>query len=150
MTPYYQDDACTIYHGDCREVLPDVRADVVIMDPPYGVGVTYDSDMDDTPEYVSELVADLWPMLTQFGRIAVTPGVGNLSKYPSPTWTLCWFDPGGTGSGPWAFAPGNPSSCTAKTLTSSPGWDVDPMVSNTCNEATPTSGCRTHAQSLSI
>ena len=31
MTPYYADDLVTIYHGDCREVLPRLRrADVVI------------------------------------------------------------------------------------------------------------------------
>jgi len=37
MTPYYQDDAVTIFHADCREVLPAVVADVVITDPPYGI-----------------------------------------------------------------------------------------------------------------
>ena len=33
MTPYYQDDWCTIYHGDCREILPEVCADVLVTDP---------------------------------------------------------------------------------------------------------------------
>ena len=37
MMPYYQDDAVTIYHGDCREMLP-IECDAVITDPPYGVG----------------------------------------------------------------------------------------------------------------
>ncbi len=38
--PYYQDDACTIYHGDCREVLRSVSEDVdlTLTDPPYGTG----------------------------------------------------------------------------------------------------------------
>jgi DNA modification methylase len=29
----------TLYLGDCREVLPAIRADAVITDPPYGIGV---------------------------------------------------------------------------------------------------------------
>ena len=37
MKPYYQDKWVTIYHGDCREILPqlDVKVDLVLTDPPY-------------------------------------------------------------------------------------------------------------------
>ena len=38
MKPYYQDSHCTIYHGDCREVLPGVEpVDLVLADAPYGM-----------------------------------------------------------------------------------------------------------------
>jgi len=37
MTPYYQDAHVTIYHGDCREVLPTLgEVCAVVTDPPYG------------------------------------------------------------------------------------------------------------------
>lgn len=41
MEPYYDDGTCVIYHGDCREMWPDLDADadVVVTDPPYGVGM---------------------------------------------------------------------------------------------------------------
>ena len=37
-TPYYSHAGITIYHGDCRDILPHVTADVVVTDPPYGMG----------------------------------------------------------------------------------------------------------------
>jgi DNA modification methylase len=38
MKPYYQDESCTIYHGDCREILPQLEpVDLVLTDPPYGI-----------------------------------------------------------------------------------------------------------------
>jgi hypothetical protein len=39
--PYYERDGITIYHGDCREVLPLIApgsVDLVLTDPPYGIG----------------------------------------------------------------------------------------------------------------
>lgn len=33
MEPYYSDDAVTIYHGDCREMLPEISAESLITDP---------------------------------------------------------------------------------------------------------------------
>jgi site-specific DNA-methyltransferase (adenine-specific) len=35
--PYFQDDAVTLYHGDMRDVLPQLglQADLVVADPPY-------------------------------------------------------------------------------------------------------------------
>jgi len=38
LTPYYQDDACTVYYGDSREIVPQLpRGDIVLTDPPYGI-----------------------------------------------------------------------------------------------------------------
>lgn len=38
VQPYYEQDGITIYHGDCREIMPClVDVDVVITDPPYGI-----------------------------------------------------------------------------------------------------------------
>lgn len=39
MTPYYDADGITIYHGDCAEIAPQLgRFDLLCTDPPYGIG----------------------------------------------------------------------------------------------------------------
>ncbi len=40
MTPYYDKGGITIYHADCRDVLPSlpvVPVDLILTDPPYGI-----------------------------------------------------------------------------------------------------------------
>lgn len=39
MKPYYERAGITVYHGDCRDVLPTLpKVDLVLTDPPYGIG----------------------------------------------------------------------------------------------------------------
>ena len=51
MTPYFQQDGVTLYHGDCREVmqsLPDESVHAIVTDPPYGLafmGKKWDYDV---------------------------------------------------------------------------------------------------------
>ena len=56
--PYFQDESCTIYHGDCRELLPLIGpVDLVLTDPPYGVDRAGWDDRADTvvlAEWVAE------------------------------------------------------------------------------------------------
>jgi len=45
MMPYYDHDGITLYHGDCREVLPQLPpVDLVLTDPPYGIGLQSQRD----------------------------------------------------------------------------------------------------------
>lgn len=45
MNPYFDQGGVTIYHGDCREILPTLESvDAVITDPPYSSGGMYRAD----------------------------------------------------------------------------------------------------------
>jgi len=38
VRPFFADEAVTIYHGDCREIVPMLgRFDLMLTDPPYGI-----------------------------------------------------------------------------------------------------------------
>lgn len=44
IKPYYEENGITIYHGDCREILPELEpVDLVLTDPPYGVNLNTDN-----------------------------------------------------------------------------------------------------------
>ena len=39
LASFYDSGGITIYHGDCRGILPNLQADVLVTDPPYGIGL---------------------------------------------------------------------------------------------------------------
>jgi site-specific DNA-methyltransferase (adenine-specific) len=71
--PYYDQGGVTIYHGDCRTVLPELVAesvDLVLTDPPYLVGYTgrWDGGLapirgDDDSAWVEPVFRELWRVL---------------------------------------------------------------------------------------
>src|SRR5262245_61940473 len=60
MQPYYDDGACTIYHGDCRDV-PGLTADLVLTDPPYPNNAGhFTEDIGAAREFLSTFSAPAW------------------------------------------------------------------------------------------
>ena len=61
MKPYYEHAGITIYHGDCRDVLPTLTGDALVTDPPYGIGwsrATWDDDPAAYPALMKWLVSE--------------------------------------------------------------------------------------------
>jgi site-specific DNA-methyltransferase (adenine-specific) len=112
MTPYYQDNAVTIYHGDCREILPSLEpVDLVLTDPPYAVMESYDSHRD-TGLRLDKLIREFFPLVKdKTETISISCGVVNIWRYPRSTWILCWFNSAGSGRGPWGFSCWQPLLC---------------------------------------
>ena len=75
----------TLYLGDCRKIAPALgKVDVVLTDPPYGIGVDYGS-FTDTQENVARLAAEWLPIARDMAkRVAFTSGVTNQWLYPKP------------------------------------------------------------------
>ena len=68
MTPYYQDEAVTLYHGDCREIVPELgRFDLLLTDPPYGIGINKSNRLSVSRGFGGETwddeVPDITPLL---------------------------------------------------------------------------------------
>jgi site-specific DNA-methyltransferase (adenine-specific) len=111
MTPYYEQDGIVIYHGDCRDVLPSVAADVLVTDPPYGVDFAGKATKHTTIRsggYTTEDCALVGPevvaaSLAMVKRGAVFPGTRNLYRYPEPADIGCVYCPSGAGIGRWGF-----------------------------------------------
>ena len=115
MQPYYEHAGITIYHGDCREILPTLpKCDAVVTDPPYGVGLGVNTDpragkqpyasMEDSVDYVQQIcVPAIKICLDRVGRIAMTPGNRCMFLYPTPDDVGIWYNPASTTRGKWGF-----------------------------------------------
>lgn len=95
----------TLYQCDCLDIMGNLSpVDAVVTDPPYGLGVAYDS-FDDTQENVRELASKWIPAAQRIARVvACTPGVKAPWFYPEPDWILCWAISGAGGRSPWGFS----------------------------------------------
>jgi site-specific DNA-methyltransferase (adenine-specific) len=123
MKPYYEHAGITIYHGDCREVLPYLTADACVTDPPYGINlVTKTSDYtgskyfdagasllastlySDEPSQIRELIQQVMPLLLGIiDRALVFCGPRMIWAYPEPAGIGCVFIPSGAGRSAWGF-----------------------------------------------
>jgi site-specific DNA-methyltransferase (adenine-specific) len=75
LSPYYSDEAVTIYHGDCREILPTLEpVDLVLTDPPYGLGDKWRGKADHVWKLDRESVLD-WDGQTSDAVLGL-PGLG--------------------------------------------------------------------------
>ena len=112
--------------GDCTDkvtlarLMRGEKADLCLTDPPYGIDDTtsdknnYDN-YDDTRQNLEVLIAGFLPIAREVSKcVVITPGNGNTSLYPVPTWTMAWFTPAGVGRGPGGFCCWQPILCFGK------------------------------------
>ena len=143
MKPYYDDGQITIYHGDCREILPSLEpVDLVLTDPPYGIDYAsgwdgaFPSIYGDENEQLRDWLIDYWlpRPLACFAswrcRPPVIPrgclvwdkgdrgGMGDLTFPWSPNYEMVWV----FGNG-WAGYRGG-SILRSKTVVS---WNTGPV-----------------------
>jgi len=96
MKPYYEHDGQVIYYGDCREILPQLpKVELVLTDPPYGVGLEYTAATVDT---VSNAIDAISFVITEGQKISkillTTVGCFEIEKWLyanlPPRWRICW------------------------------------------------------------
>jgi DNA modification methylase len=98
MTPYYEDESSgiVIYHGDCRDVLPQLApVDLVLTDPPYGLGLqggTWGKKfLGEYDDWDARVISDLRQIIG-LGAIQVVWG-GNYYELPATRGWLSWYKP---------------------------------------------------------
>ena len=97
IRPYYQDSSATIYHGDCREILPTIgKVDLVLTDPPYGLNLgnqiwTYQRGKIEKSDWDLEAFKDFSPILSCSDSQIIWGG--NYFSLPVSRCWLAWYKP---------------------------------------------------------
>ena len=119
MQPYYSQNGITIYHGDCRDILPHLeQVDLVLTDPPYGVDLSKKTTearhgfqgsqasvlYQDNPVEIKQLIKTTMPELVRIAdRMIIFSGATLLMAYPEPRAIGGVYSPAGTGMCKWGF-----------------------------------------------
>lgn len=94
MKPYYEHAGITIYHGDCREILPSLKADVVVTDPPYGIALDPASRNDWLPDHApvfgDDVAFDPGHLLATGLPLALFGANHYASRLPDSKGWFCW------------------------------------------------------------
>jgi DNA modification methylase len=107
IKPYYDHAGIVIYHGDCRDILPELpKVDLVLTDPPYGIGA--DKKRGDTGknkhikqrdyyygEWDIKIDQTLIDIIIDMGAFCCLWGGNYYRVSPSPSW-LVWDKMNGT------------------------------------------------------
>lgn len=99
MTPYYEDEAVTLYHGDCRSILPLVGelADTIVTDPVWPNASVPLAGHED-PERLLREALSCFGEGSRVQRLAIQMGCDSdprfLRAVPSwwPFFRVCWLD----------------------------------------------------------
>lgn len=67
LEPYYHDGLITIYRGDCQQIAPRLaQVDLLLTDPPYGIGVCPRGTIESTPTERSRRKSSIRAACTRF------------------------------------------------------------------------------------
>jgi site-specific DNA-methyltransferase (adenine-specific) len=112
---------CTLYLGDCLDVLPTLgKVDAVVTDPPYNLGINYGSLTNDRridyERWCTDWFTGLEPICSE--TIAISCGVANISMWchiKEPAWILCWHKSFSVSHGAFGFSNWEPVLIYGKT-----------------------------------
>jgi hypothetical protein len=101
MKPYYEDttSGITIYHGDCREILPTLSLDAIVTDPPYAE--RYLPLYDDLGRIAADVLPDGGSLLAMAGQSYLPEVLTMLGQHLTYWWTVAYTTPGAQAAQIW-------------------------------------------------